>query len=344
MATTLPRKRFWLYAPYVLVLVIVIGWLAFWFMVKGRVAEGLDQWVVREAAAGRDWRCDDRSIAGFPFRLEVKCASLSLARPSDASAPAIAMGPLLVLAQIYDPSHLIAEPRGPATATWADGRKASLAWETGQLSLRRSSGQFERGSLVLAQPVLTLAGFETGDGTSRATRMETHLRPTPNRAAEAAMDIAISFDKLVMPALDQMLSSADPADLKIEATLSQSNGFAGGVTPVTIETWRMAGGMLEFTKLGLVKGQAQLEAQAKLSLDEFRRIRGRLDGAQTGIETLGGMRIGAMLDAGALLSGRPAAQTQGGRSLKPLPPLEARDGRLYLGPLRIPGTPLRPLY
>jgi hypothetical protein len=36
--------------------------------------------------------------------------------------------------------------------------------------------------------------------------------------------------------------------------------------------------------------------------------------------------------------------TEGGRSLKPLPPIEARDGRLFIGPLRLPGAPLRPLF
>ena len=344
MTAIQPRNRFWLYAPYAVVMMIFIGWSALWFMIKGRVATGIDQWTSRENEAGRDWRCEDRSIAGFPFRFEVKCANLSLKRPSDPSAPAINAGPVLVVAQVYDPNHLIAEPKGPLVASWSDGRKASMVWDAGQISLRRSSSQFERGSLTLNKLVLSLTGFDASDGTARTSRLEAHLRPTPGRAAEFAMDVAISFDKLVMPALDQLLSSAQPADLKIETTISQSASLAGGITPTTVETWRLAGGVVDLSKLSLVKGTAQLEGQGKFSFDEFRRVKGRLDGAQTGIDTVGGMRIGAMLDAGALLAGRAASQTQNGKSLKPLPPLEARDGRLYLGPLRIPGTPLRPLY
>jgi hypothetical protein len=344
MATPQPRNRFWLYAPYAVVVAVVIGWTAFWFEVKARVTQGLDAWQAKESQAGRDWTCADRSIAGFPFRLEVKCASATLARTADASAPMVTSGPLHIVAQIYDPNHLIAEPKGPVTATWADGRKASLTWDSAQISLRRSSGQFARGSAVFGNAALALTGFEAGDGTSRASRAELHLRPAPGRAAEEAVDIALTLDKLAQTGLDQIFSNAAPADIKLEATLTQGAAFAGGVTPATLELWRVGGGALDVATLAMTKGPVMLEGKARLMLDELRRIRGRLDGAQSGIDTIAGMRVGAMLDAGALLAGRPATQAQGGRNLKPLPPLEARDGRLYLGPLRIPGAPLKPLY
>ncbi len=338
------RPRLWLYLPYAVVALLVVGWAGFWFTVKSRVAAGLDQEIAREAAAGRKWSCANRSIAGFPFRIEVKCSNLALARDADPSAPSLTSGPVLAVAQIYSPGHIIAESAGPFTATWPNGRKASLVWDLAQISLKQASGQLERLSLVSDKPVLTLSGFETGDGTSRAQRFEAHARPSPGRAGDAALDLALSFDALQMPMLDQLFSNPQPAELKLETSISQSPALAGGVTPVTVEAWRVAGGALDFGLISLAKGPATFEGQGRLELDEFRRIKGRLDGAQSGIDTLGGVRVGAMLDAGALLSGRPAAQAKGGRNLKPLPPLEARDGRLYLGPLRIPGTPLRPLY
>jgi hypothetical protein len=338
------RPRLWLYLPYAVVALLVVGWAGFWFTVKSRVAATLDQAIVREAAAGRNWSCANRSIAGFPFRIEVKCSTLSLAREGDPSAPALVMGPVLAVAQIYSPGHIIAESTGPFTATWANGRKASLVWDAAQVSLKQASGQLERLSLTSDKPVLTLSGFENGDGTSRAQRFESHVRPSPRRAGDAALDLALSFRALEMPALDQLFSSLQPAELKFETSISQSPALAGGVTPVTVEAWRLAGGILDLGLISLTKGTASFEGQGRFEIDEFRRIKGRLDGAQSGIDTLGGVRVSAMLDAGALLSGRPAAQAQGGRNLKPLPPLEARDGRLYLGPLRIPGTPLRPLY
>ena len=45
-----------------------------------RKADGLDAWLADEAAAGRQWTCADRSVGGYPFRLEVSCRTLTFRR------------------------------------------------------------------------------------------------------------------------------------------------------------------------------------------------------------------------------------------------------------------------
>ena len=37
-----PPKRFWLYAPYVLLAVAAVGWSGWWVYGRGRIAAGLD--------------------------------------------------------------------------------------------------------------------------------------------------------------------------------------------------------------------------------------------------------------------------------------------------------------
>jgi hypothetical protein len=336
------RSRFWLYAPYVLVLGVVLGWAGFWFIVKGRVAAGFDQWIAREAEGGRDWACERRSIAGFPFRIEVKCAGVTLARRNDPSAPALSLGPLLVLAQIYDPRLVIAETAGPLTATWADGRKGEMSWAGARMSLRSTSGGFERASLVLDKPVFASTGLEMEP--VRAARLEAHLRPAPARAAEQAYDLSLDLSALSLAGLDQLAGTREPADVKLAATATHAGAFLGGLTPATLEIWRAAGGAVEFSNFGIVKSRAVLEGAGWLGLDDYRRLKGRIEASQSGIDQIGGMRLGGLLDAGALFSGRPAVTTEKGRNLKPLPPIEARDGRVFIGPLRLPGTPLKPLF
>jgi hypothetical protein len=341
-ATAAPRSRFWLYAPYVLVLAVVLGWAGFWFMVKGRVAAGFDQWIAKEGEAGRDWACERRSIAGFPFRIEVKCAGVTLSRRNDPSAPALALGPVLVVAQIYDPRLVIGESAGPLTAIWADGRKGEMSWAGARMSLRSSSGGFERASLLFDKPVFASTGLDMEP--VRAARSEMHLRPSPARAAEQAFELSLDVTALSFAGLDQLSGTREPADVKLSATATHAGAFMGGFTPATLDVWRAAGGAVEFSNFGIVKSQAVLEGAGWLGLDDYRRLKGRIDASQSGIDQIGGMRLGGLLDAGALFAGRPAVTTQGGRNLKPLPPIEARDGRVFIGPLRLPGTPLKPLF
>jgi hypothetical protein len=102
-------SRIGLYAPFIVLALLAVGWSVAWFVIRGRVVAGLDGWMAAEAEAGRRWTCPDRSVAGFPFRIEIRCPTLGLQRPDVAAT----LGPLLVVAQVYRPGHIIAETPGP---------------------------------------------------------------------------------------------------------------------------------------------------------------------------------------------------------------------------------------
>ncbi len=74
------RSRFWPYTPFVLLLLLAIAWSIAWVVIRNRTAEALDGWIAAEARAGREWTCGDRSIVGYPFRIEVVCNTLDLKR------------------------------------------------------------------------------------------------------------------------------------------------------------------------------------------------------------------------------------------------------------------------
>src|ERR1700752_1768699 len=112
-----PRRRpLWpVFIAPGLVLILAIAWSGFWFYSASQVDVMADAWRAREAKAGRVYDCAKRSVAGFPFRLEVACdgASVSLvsqAAGQPAGQPFTAkLGRILVVAQIYDPKLVIAE-------------------------------------------------------------------------------------------------------------------------------------------------------------------------------------------------------------------------------------------
>src|SRR6202045_355913 len=104
------RRRLWrLFIMPVLLLIAAAAWSAFWFYAASQVDETADAWRAREAKSGRVYDCASRSVAGYPFRLEVRCdgASVSLvsqtAEQAATRAPITAkLGEILVVAQIYD--------------------------------------------------------------------------------------------------------------------------------------------------------------------------------------------------------------------------------------------------
>src|SRR5271154_2116700 len=122
--TLAPRRRpLWrFFIMPVLLLIAAVAWSAFWFHAASEVDAKADAWRAQEAKSGRVYDCARRTIAGFPFRLEVRCDGVSVSLSSQTAeqaatqAPPITakLGEILVVAQVYDPSLLIAEFTAPA--------------------------------------------------------------------------------------------------------------------------------------------------------------------------------------------------------------------------------------
>src|SRR5258708_34071114 len=119
-----PRRRpLWrLFIAPVLLLVAAIAWSAFWFSAASQVDVSADAWRAREAKSGRVYDCARRSVAGFPFRLEVRCDGASVALVSQTAGQASTqvpvtaqLGEILIVAQVYDPKLLIPEFTPPPT-------------------------------------------------------------------------------------------------------------------------------------------------------------------------------------------------------------------------------------
>src|SRR6202035_5853856 len=115
------RRPLWrLFLMPVLLLIAAAAWSAFWFYAASEAEVKADAWRAQEAKPGRVYDCARRTVAGFPFRLEVRCdgATVSLisqtAGQAATQAPITAeLGQILIVAQVYDPKLLIAEFTAP---------------------------------------------------------------------------------------------------------------------------------------------------------------------------------------------------------------------------------------
>ncbi|PTM40827.1 DUF2125 domain-containing protein [Bosea sp. 124] len=341
------RSRAWLYAPFVLLALAALAWTGFWFVVRSRVIDAIDTALAKEAGLGRSWTCTDRAVTGFPFRVELRCGALALASARWGEEVRVQTGPALAVGQIYTPNLVIAQITGPLQATLPEGRKLDLSWTRLEASLRHRSGDPEQVSLVLTAPSASLTAPGLSPETWQATALEAHLRRNPTRpAADQAVDLAITAKGSVLPALDALLGTTEPGDVDIQATLTQSEAFRIGLNPDALEAWRNAAGQIEVTRLVSVKGTARIEATGQFLIDQTHRPAGQLQASLAGIRQIAGVPVGGIAAGlGGLLGGRLSAQLPGvAPGLTALPPIVLREGRVYLGPIRLPLQPLPALY
>ena len=153
------RRRY--AAMLFLVVALVAGWSLFWKYAADRAGELIADWRTREAAAGRVFGCGSQTIAGYPFRIEVTCAPASaefrnFAPPLDVKVPRI-----LVAAQIYQPTLLISEFKGPVSiGSVGKPPEFEARWSLGQSSVRGLPAAPERVSLVTIELRPTPQGTE----------------------------------------------------------------------------------------------------------------------------------------------------------------------------------------
>lgn len=356
------RSRTGLFLPYILLLVLVLAWTAAWFFIRSRAEQEMDGWMAAEARAGRAWTCADRSITGYPFRIELRCAALTFAR----SDSRFTLGPVTALVQVYDPRHGILEVQGPFHVEQGD-LTADVTWNSLEGSFHGASGgSFSRVSLVVEAPKGSVRGGTPVPVDFALKHLEAHARPTPGRFdTEGAIDLSLRAEQVALPLADSFLGNAAPADLALDATLNRATTLRNGPVAVELERWRQAGGSLDIALLSIAKGDRRLQGKGSLALDDAHRPAGKLELRAAGLEALVGQVMGQRLGAekGALIGNlvgkllgvrrrggegdaEPDAAPQAGGDvpLKALPPLRLTDGRLMLGPFAIPNVELPALY
>lgn len=338
MAASYTRK--WLYLPFLALAGIACVWTGFWFYARHRVQAEMDIAIARESERGRIWTCPDRQVAGFPFRIELTCTAPRFTAQADGSEVTGTVAAVRALAQAYDPNHVIFELTGPLTAAVAGRPAATLDWKLARASLRATASRLERLSVevdaprLAVQPTTLVGPFE-----SRADKLEWHVRPGPEGSEADRVDIALRLGKLVAPALQTLLRSADPADAEVDIKLLKFAPVFRGDWREIVENWRIAGGTANVETARVAWGRTRAELSGPIALDAERRPEGRLDlrlvNADQLLRQFGvGGATGALL--GGLLGGAPDRD----RTMRL--PLLLQDGRVSVGPIRV--GRLSPLY
>jgi hypothetical protein len=333
-------SRKWLYLPFVALLLLALAWTGFWFYARHRVQAEMDLAIQREAERGRAWACPDRRVAGFPFRIELTCAAPRFTTQANGGEVSGSVVAVRGLAQAYDPNHVIFEMTGPLTATVAGRPALTMDWKLARASVRATSSRLERLSVEVDAPRLAVQPTSlVGPFESRADRLEWHVRPGPEGGDTERVDAALRLSRLVAPALQALLRSADPADAEIDLKLLRFAPIFRGDWREILENWRVAGGTASLEIARIAWGRTRVEVKGPVALDAERRLEGRLDMSLVNADQLL-RQFGVGGATGALLGGLLGSSPDRDRTMRL--PLVLQDGRASVGPIRV--GRLEPLY
>src|SRR5665811_2234663 len=306
--TLAPRQRpLWrLFIMPVLLLIAAAAWSAFWFYAASEVDVKADAWRAQEAKSGRAYDCARRSVAGFPFRLEVRCdgASVSLksqtAEQAATQAPITAkLGEILVVAQIYDPKLLIAEFTAPATISEGGGQPSmSVNWSKARSSVVGLPAVPQRASIVFDDPAIDRLNASVLAPLARARHIELHGRlvegsDLDHPVIETVLKIEGGSVQEVHPLL------AQPFDADVRMQVSGLKDFSPKPWPVRFRENQAAGGHVEIVQSRIAQGDLIAVAAGTLGLSAQGRLDGELQITVAGIEkVIPALGIEKMLDEG----------------------------------------------
>jgi hypothetical protein len=308
--TSAPRRRsLWrlFAAPLLLLLLIAaVAWSGFWFFAASEVGVKADAWRAQEAKSGRIYDCGKRSVAGFPFRLEVRCDDASVALVSQTAGQAANAVPItarlreiLVVAQIYDPKLVIAEFTAPAAISDRAAQTSFVAnWRTGRSSVVGLPGVPQRASIVFDDPVVNRVDAGAQVPLAAAKHVELHGRiaegsPTDRPVIETALQISSGSFQNLHPLLGR------PFDADIRALVSGLRDLAPKPWPVRFREIQAAGGHVEIVQSRIQQGDLIAVATGSLGLSPGGNLDGELQMTVAGLEQIvPALGIDKMLEQG----------------------------------------------
>jgi hypothetical protein len=286
-----PRRhsRWRIFIAPLLLLIIAIAWSAFWFYAASQVDVQADAWRAREAKSGRVYDCAKRSVAGFPFRLEVSCegAGVSLVSQTASQPPSqpftAKLGQILVVAQIYDPKRVIAEFTSPATLHDPLSQQSyAVNWSLGHASIAGLPLTPDRVSVEFNDPAIDRVG-QMPVPLARARHAELHGRLAPGSSAgQPVIESEMLINQGSIQGLHPLL--AEPFDVGVRALVTGLKDFSPKPWPVRFRELQAAGGHVEIEQSRFQQGDLLAVGAGTLRLSANGRLDGELQMTVAGIE------------------------------------------------------------
>jgi len=335
---TPPRKprRWFLYAPWILSLIVVLGWSGYWVVLRSQLVSRMDAAAEQARAAGWQAEWQSRQISGFPFRLNVTLNGVNVAEPSGWG---IAAGQLRAETYAYRPGHWVAYTPDGVTIR----RPGAMPLQVRAKTLRASLNNLNR-----TPPGLSVEGeglsFSTPAGAqppvfSAADKMQVHLRPGPDDQG------AVLF-RLDSAAAEQgrwlgRVAQGRPVTVVFDGLLSRADSLQGPDWASMVRNWSSAGGSLNLRTAQLSAGDAALNATSgKLGVGFDGRLRGDLQAElREAPMALAALAENQGVSAEAAAAAAAVAQARQGGAPLARAAINFEAGQMTLGPVALGPAP-----
>lgn len=297
----------------------------------------------------------------------MRCSDPNVELRSAGGPVAIKGADVVVLAQVYQPTLLTAEFKGPVTVA-EQGQSPALraSWTFGQASLRGTPRSPQQVSLVFDDPVVERAG-ENDKAVFGAKRIELHGRMLEGSAMQnPVLELVLRASAATAPELHQL--TAAPLDAEIIWIVRGLADFAPKPWPARFREMQARGGRIEITHARIQQGEVIAVSTGTLMLNERGNLDGQLQMTVVNIDQLINAldiegivsrgRVGATIDkldrlipglgdiarknaAPGILAGLEAIGKRTTLDGKPAMtvPLRFNDGRVMLGPIPVGRAP-----
>jgi len=306
LATRRRRPLWQLFLVPTLLLIAAAAWSAFWFFAASQAEVKAIAWRAQEAKSGRVYDCAKQTVAGFPFRLELRCnhAGVSLisqtAGQGASERPVTAkLGEILLVAQVYDPGLLIAEFTAPATIFDSRGASSMLVnWSKARSSVVGLPAIPQRASVVFDDASIDRVNSSVQVPLARAKHIELHGRLAEGSTPDHPLiETVLRLEAGSVQELHPLL--AQPFDAEVRATLSGLKDLAPKPWPDRFRELQAAGGHVEIVQSRIRQGDLIAVAAGTLGLSPQGRLDGELQMTIAGIEkVIPALGIEKMLDEG----------------------------------------------
>ena len=301
------KYRLWpIFVMPVLVVIAAAAWSAFWFYAASQVDQTVDAWRAREAASGRIYDCAKRTVAGFPFRLEVRCEDATVELRSQTAEQAAAqmppltarLGDILVIAQIYTPRLLIAEFKAPATLSRHGQPVMVVDWRVGRSSIVGLPDTPKSADIVFDDLAIDRMVESVRTPAARASHVELHGRIAEKSTLDKPMiETAVELSGATLADVHPVLTQ--PFNAEVGAIVHGLKDFTPKPWPVRFRELQAAGGRIEIRQSRIQQGDLIAIAAGSLGLTADGHLDGELHMTATGFEKMiPALGIDKMLEQG----------------------------------------------
>ncbi|WP_374575934.1 DUF2125 domain-containing protein [Phenylobacterium sp.] len=329
-------NRFWLYAPFVLLLIGAVAWSGFWIWARNRMLSAMDGQADALRQAGYEVSWKSRKLYGYPFRLDVE---LTDARLRDPSGWGVSSPRFEAESYLYAPGHwVMATPEGFSLLRPSGGAVVV----TGQLLHASLVGQDQsmprfvfQGTKVAFAPAAGAAPFALASAELAA------LRVIPGPDDQGAAQLRVEGGKARAGTVLGDLAGDKAVAVDWDSILSKMSGFDGADWASAVRAWSRAGGRATVRQAGITAGDTALNVRAgRLAAGADGRLTGDLSlelrGAGAAVAALA--RRGLISQETAESAGAVVAARQGAGDSAQVD-LVFQAGRTTLGPVSLGPAP-----